>query len=94
MDWITPDSLKTVAGSALAVTLLTAVVKHVLCIKGRPVQIIALVLAMVISLTQSRLSTCSDILIAVLNGLVIFASAVGIDQAVNYGGGTNEDIAD
>lgn len=85
MEWVTVDSLKTVGGASAAVTLVTAAIKSIsLKIAGRVTQAIALGLSLVIAGVLGKWSSASDCLVTILNGFVIFTSAVGIDQVINY----------
>jgi len=88
MDWIKPDSLATVAGASLAVTLAVAAVKVLLpSITGRATQVVALVCSLIIAAAIGTFTSPVLALVSLLNGLVIFAASMGIDQAVNYEGG-------
>jgi hypothetical protein len=84
MDWLTPEGLGTVAGAAFAVTLVTWVLKKVACTTGRGTQTVALVASLVIALATSDVHTAQGALITVLNGCVIFATAMGFDQIATY----------
>lgn len=54
-------------------------------ITGRITQLIALGISLAIAAVVGKWSLVSDALVTVINGFVIFTSAVGIDQVVNYG---------
>lgn len=84
MDWITIDSLKSVGGAALAVMLLVSVLKSVTGMTGRRTQLAALLLSIVIAVIIGDVSSIAASVVTLLNSLVIFAAAMGIDQAVHY----------
>ena len=84
MELFTPSALATVTGAALAVTVVTAVLKQAFGIIGRHSQIVALGLAVIISVARGNISSIQLALVALLNAFVIFTAAVGIDQALNY----------
>lgn len=84
MDWITLDGLKSVGGASLAVMLLTSVLKSLTGITGRRTQLAAFCLSVVIAVIIGDVRTFTAATITLLNALVIYAAAMGIDQAVNY----------
>ena len=85
MNWITEDMLKTVAGAASSVALVTMLLKAITpTITGRTTQLVALVLSLVIAGVIGDWTSVSTGLVSALNGAVICATAMGIDQAVNY----------
>ena len=85
MEWITIDTLKTVGGASLAVTVVTAVIKSVIPgVTGRITQLVALGLSLVIAAVIGKWSTPTDAFITLLNACVIYAASVGIDQTINY----------
>jgi len=87
MELFTPEGLTTVAGASLAVTLIVAIIKQVFGLTGRAVQIVALVFALGIACAFGQFGSPQLALTTILNGAVIFAAAMGIDQAVNYRNG-------
>lgn len=85
MDWITPQMLKTVSGAALAVTLITGILKAIMpSIAGRITQIVALVIALLIAGITGTWTTPATALVSILNAGIIWVSAMGLDQVVNY----------
>lgn len=85
MEWYTINTLQSVAGAALAVTLVTAVLKAIFSIAGRRTQLVALCLSLAIAALVGEWRTVTGLLLIVLNGCVVTATALGIDQAANYG---------
>jgi len=86
MDWITEDIVRTVAGASLIVALVTFVVKKIIPgVSGRGTQIAALICAMVIGVAIGKWNTPMACVLSIVNGLVIFAAALGWDNVVNYG---------
>lgn len=85
MDWITSSSLASVGGAALAVTLVTAILKQVFGIMGKRTQVVALCLSVIIAVIIGDVSSAAGAFVTLLNGFVICAAALGIDQAANYG---------
>jgi len=85
MDFLTIDTLRSVGGAALAVSVVTAVVKKVSSITGRETQIAAAAVSLAIAIVIGDWHSLQSGTLAALNGFVIFAAAVGIDQTLNYG---------
>lgn len=85
MDWLSLESLGTVAGAALAVSLVTAIIKSVGsgAISGRITQLVALGLSLIVAYSTNPPGNFQAGLVAFFNGLIIFAAAVGLDQSVN-----------
>jgi hypothetical protein len=85
MEYVTIETLKTVAGAAFAVTLLTAIIKAVVpSVTGRVTQLVALALALIIAGVTGKWGTAPDVLVTFINGLVVAAAATGLDQGLNY----------
>lgn len=85
MDFMTLPGLGTVAGAAAAVTLVTAVVKAVVpAITGRATQAVALGLSLVVLMIANTPHTAAAGLLTALNACVVFATATGIDNVLNY----------
>jgi hypothetical protein len=85
MEWITRESLATAGGAALAVMLVVSLAKALFGVSGRTVQGVALVVSMVIAAIVFPIYTWQTAFTACLNGCVICAAAIGINEAKNYG---------
>lgn len=85
MNWITPEMLATVGGAALAVTLVTMVLKAIWpTVTGRSTQLVAFLVALVISVVIGTWTSPGTALASLLNAVVVWTTAMGIDQAVTY----------
>jgi hypothetical protein len=85
LEWIKPDTLQTIAGATLAVTIVVAVLKALLPdIKGRLTQLFALIVSIVIAGLIGSWASFAGVMMIVLNGCLIFLSAMGLDQAITY----------
>lgn len=84
MEFMKPDVLQTVAGAVVVVSIVTAVLKAIIpAISGRVTQLVVLGLALVIVGVTMPWQSAVGVLMNVINALVIFTSAMGLDQAVN-----------
>ena len=81
-EFFTVASLATLQGASLAAWIVPSVVNSIVAIGKRWRHIISLVVALGISLVVASTNTGDGgkWLIALLNGLLIYASAVGINQ--------------
>lgn len=78
------ENMGTVAGIAAAVTLVTAVVKALLGTGGRVTQLVAFALSLILAaIFMGSWHTTQEIAMSLLNGFVVAAAAIGIDQAAN-----------
>jgi hypothetical protein len=78
------ENMGTVAGIAAAVTLVTAVVKAIFCTGGRVTQLVAFALSIgLAAVFMGKWGTAQEVAFSVLNGFVVAAAAIGIDQAAN-----------
>jgi hypothetical protein len=69
----------------VAVTVATAAIKQLVPgIKGRKTQLVAFCLSMLIALCVGRYESAVSVLSSFFNGMLIYASAVGLDHTVNY----------
>jgi len=82
MEFFTLESLKTVGGSALAVTLATSLFKLSGCVSGRATQGAALVFSLLVGAIIGDWSSIEAGVVTVLNSFVICAAAIGINQGV------------
>ena len=85
MNWFTVEMLKTVGGAALAVTLVTLVLKAVIpSVTGRITQLVAFLVSLAIAAVIGSWTSPGAALVSLFNAVVIWATAMGIDQAVTY----------
>ena len=88
MELFTPETLKTMAGAVLAVTLTTAVLKAIIPLTGRVTQAVAFALSLSLALIFGVHGTIQQFITCIFNGAVIFSASMGADQLVNYNGRT------
>lgn len=86
MELFTAASLATVAGASLAVTLVTAALKAVTNIQGRATQAVALgvSLGLACAFGVAGEGTAQAWIVALFNGVLIYCTAMGVDQMANY----------
>jgi hypothetical protein len=85
MDWITSDSLKTFASATFVVTVVVAVIKKLLpAITGRATHVVALAVSLISVGIVGQWSSASAVFVTVINGFILFLSAMGLDQLANY----------
>lgn len=88
MELFTPETLKTMAGAVLAVTLTTAALKGLVPLQGRITQAVAFALSLALALIFGAHGSIQSFITCVFNGAVIFSASMGADQLVNYNGGS------
>ncbi len=85
MNWFTVDMLQTVGGAALAVTLITMVLKAIIpAVTGRVTQLVAFIISLAIAAVIGNWTSPGSALVSIFNAVVIWATAMGVDQAVTY----------
>ena len=82
-ELFTLESISSLAGAALAVAVVVALLKPLFGLTGRLTQAVTLTISLILSITIST-QTGQPILLAILNGFVIASVAAGTDQYVNY----------
>ena len=86
-DFYTPSTLFTLSGCSLVVWLITSVLVDIFGSKMKKTKkLFALFLSLVLALLGASLTSNPDLLtwvIAVINGFLIYASAVGINTITN-----------